>query len=170
MNYNFVGTVRSLLGDEVGMFTQTVEYALRAVVYLAANSSVDRHNSESISDGTKVPKAYLSKVLKQLVTHGIIDSNRGAGGGFRLAKPSKDLTVLDVVNAVEPIQRIKTCPLGLRAHAKQLCPLHCRMDSALESIELELGRTTIAEVLADSSPSKPLCDFPVRKPKKHVAG
>jgi Rrf2 family protein len=154
------------LSERGWMFTQTVEYALRAVVHLAASAPETRHNSESIAESTKVPKAYLSKVLKQLVSHGIIDSNRGAGGGFRLAKNPEKLTVLDVVNSVEPIQRITTCPLGLRSHAKQLCPLHCRMDKAMESIEIELGRTTIAEVLADPSTSKPLCDFPAGKKSK----
>ena len=118
---------------------------------------------------SKLETPLHSKVLKQLVSHGIIDSNRGAGGGFRLTRNPEKLTVLDVVNSVEPIQRIATCPLGLRSHATQLCPLHCRMDKAMESIELELGRTTIAEVLADPSTSKPLCDFPMSsKSKAHA--
>ena len=48
-----------------------------------------------------------------------------------LAKPPGELTILEVVNAVEPIGRIKTCPLGLSSHGVNLCPLHRRLDAAL---------------------------------------
>jgi len=148
------------------MFTQTVEYALRAIVYLAEVDGEERVNSERIAGATQVPHAYLSKVLKQLVTHGLIDSTRGVRGGFRLAHQPDKISVLDVVNAVEPIQRIKTCPLQLRSHAHQLCPLHQRMDQALASLEEQFARTTIAEILAEPTTSVPLCDFPRGKRKK----
>lgn len=143
------------------MFSQTVEYALRAAVFLASQDaeSGSRMNSEQIAEATKVPQAYLSKVLKQLTHKEIITSARGAKGGFAIARPPDQISILEIVNAVEPFQRIRTCPLGLTAHKNQLCALHCRMDHALETVELELSHSTLAEILADPSPVLPLCDF-----------
>ena len=77
-----------------------------------------------------------------------------------LAKPAEEIAILEVVNAVEPIQRIRTCPLGLAAHGVHLCPLHRRLDDALAMVEEAFKASTLAELLADPSPSKPLCDFP----------
>jgi Rrf2 family nitric oxide-sensitive transcriptional repressor len=139
------------------MFSQTVEYALRAVVHLSSVAPQPQ-TTDQIAAITLVPKAYLSKVLQALVRGGIVLSQRGGAGGMTLVKPPAKLSILDVVNAVEPIQRIKTCPLGLKAHGHKLCPLHRRMDNALASMEKAFAGTTLAEVLADPSKSKPLCE------------
>lgn len=146
------------------MFSQTVEYALRAVVYLAYESPEAR-TTEQIHKATKVKKAYLSKILQGLARKGIVTTQRGIGGGVALAKSPEELTILDVVNAVEPLMRIKTCPLGLQSHGVRLCPLHRRMDLALESVETAFRNSTLAEVLAEPSKSVPLCDGP---PTPHV--
>ena len=141
------------------MFSQTVEYALRAIVYLAGDPDAAR-TSGQISEVTKVPQAYLSKVLKGLSEAGLLSSQRGVGGGFVLARKPAELTILEVVNAVDPIRRIRTCPLGISTHGSRLCPLHRRVDDALASVEKAFGTTTLAEVLADPNPSFPLCEFP----------
>lgn len=141
------------------MFSQTVEYALRAVVYLAGDRETARTSGE-IAGMTRVPQAYLSKVLKSLSEAGLLHSQRGVGGGFTLAKDPRELTILEVVAAVDPIRRIHTCPLGISTHGTQLCPLHRRLDDALASVEQAFGTTTLAEVLADPNPSIPLCEFP----------
>jgi Rrf2 family protein len=141
------------------VFSQTVEYALRAVVYLAVQSPKLR-TSQQIAEATKVPHAYLSKILLQLNKGGVVVTQRGVRGGVVLAKQPSDLTILEVVNAVDPIRRIKTCPLGLASHGTRLCPLHKRLDGALESVETAFGATTLADVLAEPTQSIPLCDFP----------
>jgi Rrf2 family protein len=142
------------------MFSQKVEYALRAVVHLAAQAPAPR-TVEQIARVTKVPQAYLAKVIQELVHAGIARSQRGIGGGISLAKSADDLTILEVVNAVDPIRRIQSCPLDLAAHGVNLCPLHRRVDNALASVEQAFRSTTLAEVLADPSESVPLCDFPM---------
>lgn len=139
------------------MFSQTVEYALRAVIHLA-DQAPHPQTTDQIAEVTHVPKAYLSKVLQGLARAELVRSKRGVGGGVELIKTPAELTILDVVNAVEPIARIRTCPLGLKAHGTRLCPLHKRMDAALATVEDAFRRTTLAEVLADPSKSKPLCD------------
>jgi Rrf2 family protein len=150
------------------MLSQTVEYALRAAVHLASKAPTAQTTDE-IAQVTRVPRAYLSKVLQALGRAGIVQSQRGVGGGVTLAKPADELTILEVVDAVEPIQRIRTCPLGLAAHGVHLCPLHSRLDGALAMVEKAFGDTTLAEILAEPTTSIPLCPFPGVKTKKKVA-
>jgi Rrf2 family protein len=130
------------------MFSQTVEYALRAVVYLAAQAPSSR-TTDQIAAATLVPDAYLSKVLQELCHAKLIHSKRGRGGGMVLAKVPSELTILEVVNAVEPIGRIRECPLGVAAHGVHLCPLHRRLDNALSTVEAAFQQTTLAEILAE---------------------
>src|SRR5262249_13127509 len=113
---------------------------------------------------TLVPKAYLSKVIQGLTRAGVLQSKRGLGGGVALAKTPEELSILDVVNAVEPIVRIRQCPLGLKTHGIKLCPLHKRMDHALGMVEQAFRDTTLAEVLAEPTSSHPLCEVvPLKK-------
>jgi Rrf2 family nitric oxide-sensitive transcriptional repressor len=140
------------------MISQTVEYALRAAVQLAQHAPRPQTTSQ-IAVATKVPKAYLAKVLQSLVRAGIVQSQRGLGGGITLAEDPSSLTLLRIVNAVEPFQRIRTCPLGLASHGVRLCALHRRLDDALASVEKAFGRTTLAEILAEPADSAPLCEL-----------
>ena len=128
------------------MFSQTVEYALRAVVHLASNAPKGQ-TTEEIARATKVPQAYLSKVLQGLVAANIVKSQRGIGGGMSLVKKPSELTILEVVNAVDPIQRIRTCPLELASHGVRLCPLHKRVDNAMAMVEEAFRATTLQEVI-----------------------
>jgi Rrf2 family nitric oxide-sensitive transcriptional repressor len=150
------------------VISQTVEYALRAVVHLAGEAPAAR-TTDQVAKATRVPRAYLSKVLQSLRRAGLVHSQRGIGGGMTLTKSPAELTILEVVNAVEPIQRIRTCPLELAAHGVHLCPLHRRLDNALELFEDAFRHTTLAEVLAEPSRSVPLCPFPnVKVPSAKV--
>jgi Rrf2 family transcriptional regulator, nitric oxide-sensitive transcriptional repressor len=144
------------------MFSQTVEYALRAVVFLAQNRGSAA--TDQVAAATKVPPAYLAKVMQGLVRGGIVVSRRGVGGGVALARKPEELTVLEVVNAVDPIVRIRTCPLELSTHGANLCPLHRRLDNALAMVEDAFRATTLAEVLSAPGESVPLCDFPPVQP------
>lgn len=139
------------------MISQTAEYALRAIVFLAMNTGA-AYTTQQISGATKVPAAYLSKVLQSLVRAGLIQSQRGLGGGFILSKSAEDLTILEVLNAVDPLQRIRTCPLGIEAHGTILCALHKRLDDATAVIEKAFRDTTIGDLLARPTKSVPLCD------------
>ena len=145
------------------MFSKSVEYALRAVAHLAYEAPNAR-TTEQIAAATRVESStYLSKVLQALVRKGVVKSQRGIGGGITLAKSPEELTILEVVNAVEPIRRIKTCPLGLKTHGNRLCPLHRRIDEALAMVETAFGKTTLAEVLAEPTESPPLCEVGLKQ-------
>jgi Rrf2 family transcriptional regulator, nitric oxide-sensitive transcriptional repressor len=141
------------------MFSQTVEYALRAVVYLAQQAPNAR-TTEQIATATHVPQAYLAKVLQSLSHADLVRSQRGVGGGMGLRRDPDQINLLDVVNAVDPIRRIRECPLGLASHGIRLCPLHKRLDNALALVEDAFRRTNLAELLAEPTHSVPLCDFP----------
>ena len=138
------------------MISPTAEYALRAMVAIAQGSG-DAVVTSTIAEITKVPSGYLPKVLQTLRTAGLVDSKRGLGGGFTLARPAEDMTVLEVVNAVAPIKRIDRCPLGIDSHGTNLCPLHKRLDEATELVEQSFASTTIAQLLSAPGRSAPLC-------------
>jgi Rrf2 family protein len=151
------------------VISQTVEYALRAVCYLASQTPAACTTGQ-IAAATKVPAAYLSKVVQNLGRAGVVRSQRGVGGGVTLVKSPAELTLLEVVNAVEPIQRIRVCPLELETHGARLCPLHRRLDNALAAMEQAFRVTTLAEVLAEPGESVPLCEFPHSRPDADRSG
>ena len=138
------------------MLPKTAEYALRAAVCLG-RSSPQTEAADQLAKETKVPRRYLHKVLQDLVRAKLVRSQSGPGGGYALAKAPEKITILDVVNAVAPLERIRRCPLGLRSHTR-LCPLHAELDQVLASAERALSRVTIAQLLRSTSPIVPLCE------------
>ncbi|MEX0717834.1 MAG: Rrf2 family transcriptional regulator [Planctomycetaceae bacterium] len=144
------------------MLSQTVEYALRAMVYLASETGHPR-TTEQIAARTRVPHAYLAKLMQSLSRAKLVHSQRGVHGGFMLARDPSELSIFDVVDVVDPIGRIRECPLGLASHGVRLCPLHRRLDNALAEVERAFRETTLAEILAEPSASVPLCDVSVRE-------
>jgi len=151
-------------GVETPLISRTVEYALRAVLHLAAHRPNAR-TTEQISRGTKVPRPYLYKVLQALNREGIVVSQRGLGGGVSLERDPAQLTILAIINAVEPFQRIEKCPLGLAAHSASLCPLHRRLDNAMSMVEEAFRQSTIADLLAEPPTTVLTCKFPRPNPK-----
>ncbi len=127
------------------MISQTADYALRAVIYLAEVG--EAQTIQQIANVTKVPAGYLSKVMQQLVRAGIVGSQRGLGGGFHLKIPAVDLSVYTVITAVDPLPRITSCPLSLEAHREHLCEMHRKLDEAMAYVEKQFRETTIAQVL-----------------------
>jgi Rrf2 family protein len=139
------------------MFSQTVEYALRAVTQLATRPG-QIQSTQELAEVTKVPAAYLSKVLQSLHRKKIVQVKRGINGGYTLSKSPKELSLYEVVQAVEPIQRIRTCPLELASHGKRLCSLHKKMDLAMAQTESAFRSTTLHDLVNAPGASKPLCD------------
>jgi Rrf2 family protein len=143
------------------MISQTSEYALRVVVFLASLNGTPATIAQ-IATTTRIPAGYLAKVLLSLSRGGLVRTQRGLHGGSVLAREATNISVLDVIQAVDPIKRITTCPLGLSSHGVNLCPLHRRLDQAIESVESAFRKSTIAELVAEPTSSKPLVDIPTR--------
>lgn len=138
------------------MLSKTAEYALRAVVWLAKHSE-RLEAADALAEATQVPRRYLHKVLQDLARADLVRSQPGPGGGYSLASDPERTTILDVVNAVAPLERIRHCPLGLVSHTK-LCPLHAELDKMYAAAEQALAQVTLAELLRSSSRFTPLCE------------
>ena len=138
------------------MFSQSVDYALRATVCLAMNSDKVL-TTEFIAKVTKVPAPYLAKIIKSLNKVGIITSQRGVNGGSRLAKSAGSITVLDVMNAVDPMKRIDYCPLNLPNHGVNLCPMHHKLNDAITVVERVLSDSSIEDLISEKTQSIPMC-------------
>ncbi len=128
------------------MFSQTAEYALRAAVTLAARPD-EALTAAELSRQTQIPTDYLFKVMGQLARGGVVTAVRGKRGGYRLSHPPQQTSILDIVNAVDPIPRIHHCPLGRPAHEHALCPLHAHLDATYAQIERTLGERTLHELI-----------------------
>ncbi len=119
------------------MLSRTAEYALRAVVLLGAEAG-------------RLESAMCS-------ADGLVRSQSGPGGGYSLARSPDEITILDVVNAVSPLERIHHCPLGLKSHTS-LCPLHKELDKAYAATEAAFASVTIGQLLRSTSKIVPLCE------------
>lgn len=139
------------------MFSQTTEYALRAMACLAMRPN-DLVATPALAMQTKVPANYLAKVLQQLAAAKLIVGRRGVGGGYKLARPASQVRLLEVINAVGLVERIETCPLGLSNHGSNLCPLHRRADEAAAAVIKVYNGVTLHDLMTDPNPNKPLCD------------
>lgn len=139
------------------MFSQTAEYAMRAMACLALNPG-QRISSAALAEMTHVPPDYLAKVLQLLSKANLVVGRRGVGGGYKLAGEPTQIKMLDVVNAVESLSRIRSCPLNLPNHGPNLCAMHRIMDKAAEAVIEVLDGHTLADILAESEGASPLCD------------
>ncbi len=140
------------------MLSQTAEYALRAAVLLAR--APDQFVPAAVlAKAAGVPPPYLAKLLGALARAGLVEARRGPGGGARLAFAPESLSALDVVEAVEPVARIRHCPLGREEHGTRLCALHRRIDEAIEATQAALASTTL-ETLVDRPKERGACRFP----------
>jgi Rrf2 family transcriptional regulator, nitric oxide-sensitive transcriptional repressor len=139
------------------MISQTVEYALRAIVTIAQHDG-QPCTAKTLAEITQVPLPYLSKLMQGLVRGGLVSSQRGLHGGFLLKSDPKNLTIMDVVSVVEPIKRIVQCPLKIQSHGTNLCPLHRRLDNAMAATEKVFRETTVAEMLSQPGSVTPLCE------------
>ena len=138
------------------MISKTAEYALRAIACLG-HSPDQAISADVLAKKTQVPRRYLTRVLQDLAAEGLVQSRPGPGGGYVLAKNTSELTILDVVGAVAPIQRITSCPLGLKSH-ETLCPLHAELDRAYAATEKAFAGVTIKDLVESASPIIPLCE------------
>ena len=146
------------------MISQTAEYALRAIVFLADNHT-EAQTAEAIAKGTKVPVGYLAKIMQGLARSGLVTSQRGLYGGFTLVLTPKELCIYDVIQAVDPIVRISHCPLGIEEHGTSLCPLHRGLDNAMAAVEMAFKKLTIHQLLNQPQTNRPLCAFPRHEPE-----
>jgi Rrf2 family protein len=95
------------------------------------------------------PPNYLSKLLQALTHEGLVRSQKGLGGGFRLARDSRRITLLDVVGPIERLQRWSGCILGRPECSDEApCAIHNRWKAVRNAYLQMLERTTVADLVA----------------------
>ncbi|HNQ73070.1 MAG TPA: Rrf2 family transcriptional regulator [Verrucomicrobiota bacterium] len=137
------------------LISRTAEYALRAILWLLQEPARSQ-TARQIAAGTRTPPDYTLKVLQLLTKAGLVRSQRGLGGGFQFASDPAKVSVLEVINAVDPLERILACPLGLKEHAHKLCPLHRGMDDVAAQMEATFAQSKLVDLLNTDSASVPL--------------
>lgn len=130
------------------MLSDTAEYALRAVLYIADNDEMVR--VEPMAEALGVPRNYLSKTLHQLARAGVLRSMRGPRGGFTLAVPATELTLYQVVECFDTIEARRTCLLGReQCSDANPCPAHHRWKGIAEQIATFFRNTTVDDLIRD---------------------
>lgn len=138
------------------LLSEAAESGLRAVVWMSKDPSKS-YKVKEIADGIQAAPGYLIKVLQALSKFGLVTAKRGSQGGFCLVRSPDKIRALEVINAVDPIERIKTCPLKLDEHGRQLCALHRQIDNALAQVEDTFRSVSIERLLNASGRPMPLC-------------
>ncbi len=128
--------------------TQYTDYALRVLMYAAANDK-DLVNIGTIAEAYGISKSHLMKVVTALVKGGFLQGVRGKGGGLRLARSAEDITIGEVVRCLEPHQLVEC--MGERDQCNCLVLPHCRLagvlDGAYRSFIRHLDGVTLAEIV-----------------------
>ncbi|MGE0480578.1 MAG: Rrf2 family transcriptional regulator [Phycisphaerae bacterium] len=132
------------------MISKTAEYAVRSCLWLAEHPG-QAWTVQHIAAAINVPAKYLAKVMQLLGRAKLVRAQPGPGGGFTLAQVPAQVCVLAVIDAVDPLPRIRSCPAGIPEHDLGLCPLHARLDQALASVENSFRECTLAELLRESA-------------------
>ena len=130
------------------MFSNSSKYAIKAVLYLALNSSEDRKIMvKDISGPINVPQPYIAKLLQELSRQNVISSVRGPKGGFYLSEEDKKLPLKKIVNVIDGESRLTSCLLSLEnCNEEKPCPLH-KLAAPLRT------------QLLDSLENKSICDL-----------
>lgn len=128
------------------IYSKTCEYGIRALTYLARHPGTLCMAKEiSLREG--IPHHFLSKILQNLARDGVLESTKGPGGGFQLAKPSNEITLLDIKEAIDGLDDLHECAVGLEACNDRVpCPLHDTFRPLRERIERYLEGTHLAEM------------------------
>jgi len=127
------------------------DYALRAVAELAATDGTAPVKAETIAQAQGIPLRFLLNILNELRHARIVRSHRGADGGYQLARPAYEVTVAEVVEAVEgsltTVQGVYPDQVAYPGPAASLAEVWRAVDRAIGRV---LGDVTVAEVVADS--------------------
>jgi Rrf2 family protein len=138
------------------MLSQTAEYALRTVLYLAAEKQDTLFRVSEIARELDVPRNYLSKTLHQLARAGVLTSSRGKNGGFRLSKAAAKITLAEVVAPFDGPTGTRICLLGRTACSdSDPCPAHGRWKAVSTEVSTFFRETTVGELLAGPAARPP---------------
>ncbi len=129
------------------VLSQTAEYALRAVLLLAAQDDPEPARVNVLAARLAIPANYLSKTLSQLARAGVLTSTRGKRGGFRLARPPARIHLDEIVEPFEDVGR-RHCLLGRSVCSdRTACTAHASWKDVAETMALFFRNTTVADIV-----------------------
>lgn len=133
------------------MFSNSAKYALKAVLYLAVNSSEEnRIMVKDMFEAINVPKTYLAKLLQELVRHKLVSSSRGPKGGFYLNEQNRVRPIAEVINVIDGRKRLESCLLSMEdCNYDKPCPLHHMFVPSRSQLIENLERKTIDDLAED---------------------
>jgi len=129
------------------MLSKTGIHAVRAMAALARLPEGEFAGAGAIAHQIDAPQNYLGKLLKTLAQEGLVDSQRGIGGGFRLARRPEEISLLDVVDPIERVSRWTGCILGGPTCSDAApCAMHERFKAVRDAWLQLLRETTLADL------------------------
>jgi Rrf2 family iron-sulfur cluster assembly transcriptional regulator len=129
------------------LFSRQCEYALQAVLYLAAKQKGGMFSIKELASILGVPYHFLAKILQQLAHQGLLRSNKGKWGGFAFAKPANRITLLHIIEAIDGEDFLRDCVLGFpNCSSENPCSLHELWSKSRDSILHALSHKTIDEM------------------------
>jgi Rrf2 family iron-sulfur cluster assembly transcriptional regulator len=151
------------------MISRASEYAIRALTFLSQQQNEDGYYlARDMAEKLGVPAPFLAKILQPLVTRGLIKSQRGRSGGFRLAdgKAASDISLYDIVDAEEHLGKIRQCLLGQsECSDDRACPLHQYWKRTSDEYLALLASTTLRD-LSHFCEIKPQSGYPCPNPSQ----
>ena len=142
------------------MFSKSCEYSLRAVIYIAKQTSLGNKTSvKEIAEATNSPEAFTGKILQKLTKNNIINSIKGPYGGFLIdEKKTKNTKLSEIVKIIDGKQIYTGCGLGLReCNSKNPCPIHDKFINIRNNLKSMLETTTIYDLFkSDTGEDKKL--------------
>jgi len=128
--------------------SRTSEYAIRALTYLARQPGEGYCLARDMARALAIPAPFLGKVLQPLVNRGLLRSQRGRNGGFRLAVAPAEITLFEIVDAGEHLGDTRPCLLGqAECTDERACPMHDYWKPASNAFRMRLATTTLADVV-----------------------
>ena len=135
--------------------TRATDYAVRVMIHLAGLPPGSSVRQSELSEATDVSGHFLSKVLQQLVRSGMIRSQRGLGGGYTLASSPRNVSLLDIVAAMEGPVRLNLClEEGPSCDRKPCCPAHGVWVEAQAAVAKVLGEASMAKLAEQTKTGK----------------
>lgn len=125
--------------------TRQADYALRAMTYLAKLEPTQRAATSQIAESKKIPPSFLAKIISQLSIAGLIHTSRGARGGVTLSRPADEISILEVIEAIDGPIALNECtvsPEGCPFTGE--CPIHDLWCSTQSDLVEKLRNTTFA--------------------------
>jgi Rrf2 family protein len=131
------------------------DYAVRAAVELAGSSGDKPVKAERIATAQQIPLNFLENILGELRHAGIVRSHRGAEGGFRLAKPAQDVTIADIIRAVEgPLASVRGGPPEETSYPGTSAALPRVWIAVRANLRRVVEQVTVADVASGTLPAE----------------